>query len=118
LAIGDERGSAVTEFVLVLLPFILLLAAQLSYFADQLERTQLRQVAVQASRYAALADVANADASARLTQLLSSYPGVIGSLEYSVESVVVRIRFSSHIWLAPTWSFQVASVAKRELNAQ
>jgi Flp pilus assembly protein TadG len=112
----SDSGSAVVEFVLVFVPFALLLSLQLGYLADCLERTEVRQAAVEASHYAALADVSAAEAQHRLSDLIAGFTRVSASLAFSPSHALVTARFPSHIWLFSSIPIEVRSIAKREID--
>ena len=112
----DERGSAVVEFVLMLVPFVLLATAQLNWLADVIERSELRAVAVESVRYAALADVSPTEARAALDSRLAGFAGASGVLSFGSQDAI-SIRFPSHQWLP--WSagtLEVRSFAQAELS--
>lgn len=114
--LAGDTGSAVVEFVLVIVPFVLLCAGQLGWLADSIERTQLRQIAIDAARYAALADVTQAQANAQLIKRLETYRTTSSTITFGTE-MVVRISFASHQPFALGSSrLVVTAFAKREID--
>ncbi|MFM6962988.1 MAG: TadE/TadG family type IV pilus assembly protein [Micrococcales bacterium] len=112
---SDEAGSAVVEFVLVLIPFLLLGGAQLGWLSDVVERSELRVLATDIARYAALADVTETEATASLEQKLKAFSGASGSVA-KVNKVAVRVYFASHQWWLAGRSIEVAGIATAELG--
>ena len=103
------------EFVLVLVPFVLLASAQFCWLADVAERAQVRAVAIDCARYSALADVTISEASLRLGQKLRAFPGAIGQI-VDGPNIAVIVRLPSHQWLP--WVnrlLEIRSFARKEL---
>ncbi len=104
---SGEQGAALVEFVLILVPFVLLATLQINWLADVMERAELRAIAIETVRYAALADVTPSEATVQLNTRLRSFSGASGSLSFgSLDSI--SIRFPSHQWLP--WSSRVLEV--------
>ena len=104
------------EFILVLVPFVMVAAWQLSWLADSFERTRLREVAIEVARYSALADVTELDARGYLAQRLQQLTAADATLSYA-NYVHVRLVADSHQFMNLTnHQLVVNAIAKRELG--
>ena len=115
-AFATDSGSAVIEFVLILVPFLFLASAQLNWLADVSERAELRAVAVEVARFGALADVTADEAAAALRQRVTAFTGAAASISFG-PMVSVAIGFPSHQWFGWAVSrIEVRGLAKAELQ--
>jgi hypothetical protein len=114
--LATDSGSAVVEFVLILLPFLFLATAQLNWLADVSERAELRAVAVEAARFGALADVTAEEAAGALRLRVAAFTGASASISLG-PMVSVTIGFPSHQWFGWAASrIEVHGLAKAELQ--
>ena len=113
---GDE-GSAVVEFTLIAVPFVFLAALQLSWLADVIERAELRAVAIEAARYAALADVTLAKASEHLNLGISKFRGATGQVSVGTQAEVQLSFPSNQLLNLGARRVEVAAFAQIELTS-
>lgn len=101
---------------MVFLPFVVLSAAQIGWLADVLERTELRAIAVETARFAALADVTPDQANAHLAYELGSFLNTAGVIDFG-SKIRVLISFPSHEILNINFSqIEVVAISQPELS--
>jgi len=85
---NSERGSAIVEFVMLGGPALLMFASGASFFLNGYVDTIVRAVAVDASRYAALAD--------------QSYDGALAHLDAKINQTLPKTKISRTISIGKT----------------
>ena len=121
--VSRQRGSAVTDFVLVAFPMLAIFSATISITLGSYAKLVLLDATIEGARFAALADQDITSGMAKTRQLVASSLGAGAKVE--VEGSVSRIgtiesiRLTSKLSLAilPGSSFlSASSVATREVE--
>lgn len=118
---SKERGSAVTDFVLVAFPMLAIFSATISITLGSYARLVLLDATIEGARYAALADQNIAAGIARTKKLVAESlgPAVSVSVEGGTQRIgtVEAVRFASSLgfgFLPRTQILLASSVATRE----
>lgn len=118
-----EKGSAVTDFVLVAFPMLAIFSATVSISLGSYARVVLLDATIEGARFAALADQDIASGIARTKKLVAGSLGPAARVE--VEGVSTRIGTIDSIRLVSTLGvnilpgsklLRVSSVATREIE--
>ena len=90
-----ESGSAVVEFVMLGTPALIIFATGVTMFGNAYQDTMLRSIAIDASRFAALADQDVAGASGYLNEKLARLmPGIKVSSQIQIaKTAVVEVTY-------------------------
>lgn len=122
-SISNQRGSAVTDFVLVAFPMLAIFVATITLSLASYARTVLLDATIEGARYAALADSAIPAGVLRTKQLVKSSLGSVLTVNVDASSSVIGelelIKFVSTAALrvSPQASIiKVSSVATREFQ--
>lgn len=120
---SSQKGSAVTDFVLVAFPMLAIFSATVSIALGSYAKVVLLDATIEGARFAALADQNLAQGIAKTRQLVA---GAIGSAAtVQVDGYLERIGNIESIRLVSTLSlallpgskfFSVSSVATREVQ--
>jgi Flp pilus assembly protein TadG len=94
-----DKGSAVVEFVMLGTPALLIFATGISLFGNTYQDAMLRSIAIDGSRYAALADQDVAGATKYLNDKLAKLlPATkVSSLIRISKTAVVEITYSPNV---------------------
>lgn len=120
---SSEKGSAVTDFVLVAFPMLAIFSATVSITLGSYARVVLLDATIEGARYAALADQDIASGIARTERLLARSLG--SAAKVSIEGFSTRIGTIESIRLVSTLGLSilpgskflsVSSVATREVE--
>jgi Flp pilus assembly protein TadG len=121
--VSSQRGSAVTDFVLVAFPMLAIFSATISITLGSYARIVLLDATIEGARYSSLADQDLAQGVSRTKQLVarSLGPGVLVEVTGSISKVgkIETVRLVSTLGLAvlPNNQFlTVSSVATREIE--
>jgi Flp pilus assembly protein TadG len=121
--VSSQRGSAVTDFVLVAFPMLAIFSATLSITLGSYARIVLLDATIEGARYSSLADQDLAQGISRTRQLVarSLGPGAVIEVTGSVSKVgkVETVRLVSTLGLSvlPNRNLlMVSSVATREIE--
>ena len=122
-SISNQRGSAVTDFVLVAFPMLAIFVATITLSLASYARSVLLDATIEGTRYAALADRAIPTGVQRTKQLMAASLGSVISVNVDASSLVIGehelIKFVSTAALrvSPQVSIiKVSSVATREIQ--
>ncbi len=122
-SISNQRGSAVTDFVLVAFPMLAIFVATITLSFASYARTVLLDATIEGARYAALADSSIPTGVLRTKQLVKSSLGSVLTVNVDASSSVVGelelIKFVSTaaLRISPRASIiKVSSVATREFQ--
>jgi Flp pilus assembly protein TadG len=121
--VSDSKGSAVTDFVLVAFPMLLLFSATVAITLGSYARVVLLDATIEGARYASLADQDLKAGMARTRSLVAASLGqsVSLSIQGSNNQVggieTVRLTSSLGVRIIPGISFvSASSVATREIE--
>ncbi len=122
-SISNQRGSAVTDFVLVAFPMLAIFVATITLSLASYARSVLLDATIEGARYAALADRAIPTGVQRTKQLVAASLGSVITVNVDASSSVIGehelIKFVSTAALrvSPQVSIiTVSSVATREIQ--
>ena len=122
-SISKERGSAVTDFVLVAFPMLAIFSATISITLGSYARVVLLDATIEGARFAALADQNVSSGVAKIQKLVAASLG--DAVSVYVEGYVIRIGNIDSIRMASTLGLSilpgtqllsVSSVATREVE--
>jgi Flp pilus assembly protein TadG len=122
-SVSREKGSAVTDFVLVAFPMLAIFSATISITLGSYARVVLLDATIEGARFAALADQDIASGIAKTKKLVAASLGPAARVE--VEGVSTRIGTIDSIRLVSTLGvnilpasklLSVSSVATREVE--
>jgi Flp pilus assembly protein TadG len=122
-SVSREKGSAVTDFVLVAFPMLAIFSATISITLGSYARLVLLDATIEGARFAALADQDTASGIAKTKKLVAASLGPAARVE--VEGVSTRIGTIDSIRLVSTLGvnilpgsklLSVSSVATREVE--
>lgn len=121
--VSNQRGSAVSDFVLVVVPLLAIFSATVSITLGSYARIVLLDATIEGARFSGLADQNISAGIARTKQLVAASLGngavveVVGSAIKVGEVEVVRLVSSLAISILPGTKFlSVSSVATREVE--
>lgn len=122
-SVSSQRGSAVTDFVLVAFPMLAIFIATLSITLGSYAKMVLLEATIEGARYASLADQDLSSGQSKVRQLVLASLGK--SFAIDVEGFISRsgsvetINLKSKLQLATFPGFQIleaTSVATREIE--
>lgn len=122
-SVSNQRGSAVTDFVLIAFPILAIFSATVSITLGSYARIVLLDATIEGARYASLADQDIDNGISRTKQLVTASLGKAVAVEVQGSEVrvgdVEAIRLVSTLGIAilPGTKFlNVSSVATREIE--
>ena len=120
---SSQRGSAVTDFVLVAFPMLLIFSMTISISLGSYARVVLLDATIEGARYAALADQNLADGILRTKKIVADSLGsavdVLVDATSEKSGTIQTIRFSSSIRFSKGFAIpllRASSVATREVE--
>lgn len=119
-----QRGSAALDFILVAIPLLILMLAQVSLFSSAFVLNILRDTAVEGARFASLADQTSDQGCARAKTLFEAALGKTLSPVYDCQSMYLAETALERVSITVSWlgfglftstgTLRAESVAPRE----